>query len=74
MTNLQTRTTRIHLTPDTIINQRAFSIEIDDYGGGEFIMIRGSSLEPGALAVEAGEWPALRDAVDLMFKNVRTEG
>lgn len=73
MTSLQTRVTRIHLTPDTIINELAFSVEIDDIGGGEFIMIRGSSLEPGALAVDVAEWPALRDAVDLMMKNVRTE-
>lgn len=40
MSNLQTRITRIHLTPDTIFNERAFSIEIDDEGGGEFIAVR----------------------------------
>ena len=74
MSKLQTRVTRIHLTPDTIFNERAFSIEIDDEGAGEFLVIR--SLAPwaeNALAIEAGEWPALRDAVDLMIENVRTE-
>lgn len=73
MSKLQTRVTRIHLTPDTIFSERAFSIEIDDEGGGEFLVIRGFSLEHGALAIDVDEWPALRDAIDLMAKNVRGE-
>lgn len=73
MKNLQTRVTRIHLTPDTIFNEHAFSIEIDDGGAGEFLVIRGFSLEHESLAINVDEWPALRDAVDLMVKNVRTE-
>ena len=72
MSKLQTRTTRIHLTPDTIFHERAFSIEIDDEGGGEFLVIR-SACEPGALAIDVDEWPALRDAIDLMAQNVRGE-
>jgi hypothetical protein len=74
MTNLQTRVTRIHLTPDTTFNDSAFSVEIDDEGGGEFIVVRSLSCEPGAphaLAIDPCEWPALRDAIDLMMKNVR---
>lgn len=70
MTNLQTRVTRIHLTPDSISHERAFSIEIDDEGGGEYLVIRNDSNQ---LAIDDQEWPALRDAIDLMFKNVRTE-
>lgn len=70
MSKLQTRTTRIHLTPDTIFHERAFSIGIDDEGAGEFLVIR-SCGERGALTVDVGEWPALRDAIDLMAKNVR---
>lgn len=70
MTNLQTRVTRIHLTPDDIFNERAFSIEIDDEGGGEYLVIRNDSNQ---LAIDDQEWPALRDAIDLMFKNVRTD-
>lgn len=73
MSKLQTRTTRIHLTPDTIFNERAFSVEIDDEGAGEFLVIRGFSLEHGALAVDVDEWPTLRDAIDFMAKNVRAE-
>lgn len=72
MNKLQTRVTRIHLTPDVIFHERAFSVEIDDEGAGEFIVIR-SVCGPGTLAIEAGEWPALRDAVDLMAKNVKAE-
>lgn len=76
MSDLQTRVTRIHLTPDTIYNERAFSVEIDDEGGGEFIVVRCLSCELGAphtLAIDHDEWPALRDAIDLMVKNVRAE-
>lgn len=74
MSKLQTRTTRIHVTPDTIFNERAFSIEIVDEGGVEYLVIR--SLAPwaeDALTIDADEWPALRDAVDSMFKIVRVE-
>jgi hypothetical protein len=73
MTNLQTRVTRIHVTPDTIFNERAFSVEIDDEGAGEYLVIRGFCPEHNSLAIEADEWPALRDAIDLMVKNVRAE-
>ena len=72
MSKLQTRTTRIHLTPDSILHERAFSIEIDDEGAGEFLVIRGV-CEPGVLAIDVSEWPALRDAIDFMAKNVRGE-
>lgn len=71
MSKLQTRATRIHLTPDTIFNERAFSIEIDDEGGGEFLVIRSACCEHAALSVDVEEWPALRDAIDQMAKNVR---
>lgn len=70
MSKLQTRVTRIHLTPDSIFHERAFSIEIDDEGGGEFLAIRNDSQQ---LDIDADEWPVLRDAIDSMFKNVRTE-
>lgn len=73
MSNLQTRVTRIHLTPDVIFSEQALTVEIDDGGGGEFIVIRGVCREPGTLTIDPGEWPALRDAIDLMIKNVRTE-
>lgn len=73
MSKLQTRTTRIHLTPDTIFNERAFSVEIDDEGGGEFLVIRSACCEQAALSVDVDEWPALRDAIDLMAQNVRGE-
>lgn len=72
MSKLQTRTTRFHLTPDTIFHECAFSIEIDDEGGGEFLVIR-SCTERGSLSVDVDEWPALRDAIDFMSKNVRAE-
>lgn len=32
MSKLQTRTTRVHLMPDAIDNERALSIEIEDDG------------------------------------------
>lgn len=70
MSKLQTRVTRVHVTPDDIDNERAFSIEIVDEGGGEYLVIRNDSNQ---LAIDDQEWPALRDAIDLMFKNVRTE-
>lgn len=70
MNKLHIRTTRIHLTPDTIFHERAFSIEIDDEGGGEFLVIRSDAQQ---LDIDVDEWPALRDAVELMIKNVRNE-
>lgn len=51
MSKLQTRVTRIHLTPDVIFHERAFSVEIDDEGAGEFVVIRGVCQEHGTLAI-----------------------
>lgn len=73
MSKLQTRVTRVHLTPDDIDNDRAFSIEIDDEGAGEFLVIRSVCCEQAVLTVDVDEWPALRDAIDFMAQNVRTE-
>lgn len=70
MSKLQTRITRIHVTPDTIFNERAFSVEIVDEGGGEYLVIRNDSDQ---LAIDDHQWPAMRDAIDLMVRNVRTE-
>lgn len=39
MNKLKYRTTRIHLTPDSILHERAFSVEIDINGAGEFLVI-----------------------------------
>lgn len=66
MSNLKIRTTRIHLTPDSILHDRAFSVEIADEGGGEFVIIQSES---GELAIEHGEWKTLRDAIDMMFSS-----
>ena len=70
MSKLKIRTTRIHLTTDSILHDRAFSVEIADEGGGEFVIIQSES---GELAIDPEEWPTLREAIDMIFSNILKE-
>lgn len=70
MNKLKYRTTRIHLTPGPIFHERAFIVEIADNGAGEFLVI---SNDTQHLTIDPDDWPDLREAIDLMVKNVRTE-
>ena len=65
-----TRVTRVHVLPEgePLFDERGFSVEIDDEGGGEFVVVHDRD---GEIRLNAEEWPALREAIDRMVKECR---
>lgn len=65
-----TRVTRLHVLPEgePLFDVRGFRVEIDDEGGGEFVIV---SEFGGNIRIDAKEWPALRKAIDRMVKECR---
>lgn len=50
------------------------SIEIDDEGAGEYLLIKqpfaSSKLSAGGVAISPEEWPAIRDAISAAFGEI----
>jgi hypothetical protein len=65
-----TRVTRLHVLPEgePLFSEQAFTVEIDDEAGGEFVVVRDRD---GEIRLNAEEWPALREAIDRMVKECR---
>lgn len=65
-----TRVTRLHVIPEAepIFDERGFSVEIADEGGGEFVVVSDFAEK---IRIDAKEWPALREAIDRMVKECR---
>lgn len=65
-----TRVTRVHVLPEgePIFSEQAFTVEIDDEAGGEFVVVRDCE---GKIRLNPEEWPALRKAIDRMVKECR---
>lgn len=68
---MKIRTTGIHVVPEgePLFDERAYSIRIDDDGAGEFVVIRAMDSDPGSgdLRIDYGDWPKLREAIDMMI-------
>ena len=69
---MKIRTTGIHVVPEgePLFDECAYSIRIDDEGAGEFVVIRSMDSYPtrGYLRVDYGDWPKLREAIDMMIE------
>lgn len=67
------RTTRIAIVPEgePIFHARAWSIEIDDEGAGEYLRVRSTDDESKEIRIDPSEWPHLREAVDSMAARCR---
>ena len=72
---MQSRPIKWSLAPEgePVFSERAFSIEIDDEGAGEYVRVT-EHMEDHALLIDAKEWPALRDAIDAAVAGCRGEG
>lgn len=70
-----TRVTRLHVLPEgqPIFDERAYSVEIDDEAGGEFVKVlcHDENCSNGQISIDPREWPALREAIDRMVKECR---
>ena len=70
----ETRPTRLTVAPkvSAIFSERATHIEIDDEGGGEFVVIRqiGSDDKEHTLLVGLDEWEPLVAAVNRLLADI----
>jgi hypothetical protein len=66
----ETRTLALIVLPagEPIFNERATRVEVDDEGGGEFVVLR---QDEGKISIDPGEWPTLRAAIDRMVAECR---
>lgn len=70
----ETRTTRLTVTKKgaPIFDASSTTIEIDDEGGGEYLVI---SQNPDSgeqrIKIDPAEWPAIREAIDRMIVECR---
>ena len=67
---MKTMITRLHVIHDNgdFLDDRSTSISIDDEGGGKFIRIEQPTAN-GGIAIEKGEWQAIRDALEQLMKD-----
>ena len=65
-----TRVTRLHVLPEgePLFSEKAFTVEIDDEAGGEFVVVHDWE---GKIRLNPEEWPALRRAIGRMVKECR---
>ena len=68
---MKTRITQATVTTGGIYAEGATIIEIDDRGDGEFITMRQPDQIGNCLAFNRKNWPAVRDAVDQLFKYIK---
>ena len=55
-----------------IYNDLAYTIEITDEGGGEFVEVS-PTTEQGKLRIDSRCWPALRDAIERLLGECRED-
>ena len=70
-TEMEVRTLALIVGPDSepIFHERATRIEIEDEGGGEYVVV--SQNEGGKITIDPSEWPLLRAAINRMVKQCR---
>lgn len=56
-----------------IFDERAWSVDIEDDAGGEFLVIQcnDDQCANGQIRMDPEEWPAIRDAIEFMIAQVR---
>ena len=74
MTDYKTRTTQIMVHPadnSTILSEMATTVSIDGEGGGEYV--KAEQTNTGAILINPDEWPAIREAIDRMVSECRSD-
>ena len=67
-------TTRLTITPngDPIFSERGFTVEIDDEGAGEFIVVRENDAPiTGGIRIDPAEWAELRTAIETLLTGIQ---
>ena len=68
MGEYKTRMTQITVTKSDIFAEDATILEINDEGGGEYVTMRQPDAASNPLAFDHKNWPAVREAMDQLFK------
>lgn len=60
---------------EPLFSERCTEVSIDDESGGEFVLIRqpGAIREGNEIAINPEEWPKLREAIDGMVLQCKSE-
>ena len=76
MSNYITRTTQVAVLPEDqpIFSEMATKVTIVDEAADEFVEVGQSGhISLGKIAINPNEWPALREAIDMMIAQCRVE-
>lgn len=75
MSNLITRTTRMHILPrgEPIFSELAYTVEIEDDSGGEYIHLKDGSItgDKDGIKINPEDWPTVREAIDRMVDQIK---
>jgi hypothetical protein len=63
-------TKSVMISKSGLLDEYATQLEIDDLGGGEFIIATQPRGGEG-ISIEADEWPYIRDQIDKMFADIK---
>lgn len=75
----EVRVTRLTVVPpnEPIFSERATDVEIENEAAGEFVVLTQKSIQndllPQRVCFDADEWPAVRQAVDILVAACRAE-
>ena len=76
MSNYITRTTQVVVLPEDrpIFSAMATTVTIVDEAAGEFVEVgQSGDISLDKIAINPNEWPALREAIDMMIAQCRVE-
>ena len=76
MSNYITRTTQVVVLPEDqpIFSELSTTVTIVDVADEEFVEVGQSGhISLGKIAINPNEWPALREAIDMMIAQCRVE-
>lgn len=76
MSNYITRTTQVAVLPEDqpVFSEMATTVTIVDEAGGEFVeVVQSGRIDLGKIAINPNEWPALREAIDMMIAQCRVD-
>lgn len=72
---MEIRTLKIAVVKEgvPIFDERTTTVEIIDDATGEYVRVQQTydDIEPGAVKIDASEWPKLRSAIDQMISECR---
>lgn len=74
MVDYEIRTMSLMVKPvdQPIFSELATTVSIDDEAAGEFVVVsQHGAPEMGKIAINPGEWPMLRQAIDQMIAQCR---